>query len=160
MVNLRDLGLDKVLKEDFEVRKPILGICLGAQIILEASQENDVQCLGLIKGDVKLFPRPLLSEENNRLKIPHMGWNGVHVRKSHPVLKGIMPADEFYFVHAYYPLPAVDGYVVGTTSYGIEFPSIIGYENLIAVQFHPEKSKSVGDSVIKYFISLLEGVRK
>jgi len=151
MVNLRDLGLDKVLKEVFEVHKPILGICLGAQIILEASQENDVQCLGIIKGDVKLFPRPLFSEENNRLKIPHMGWNGIHVRKSHPVLKGIMPADEFYFVHAYYPLPALDDYVIGTTGYGIEFPSIIGYENLIAVQFHPEKSGRAGLRILRNF---------
>jgi glutamine amidotransferase len=151
MVNLRDLGLDKVLKEHFEVRKPILGICLGAQIILEASQENDVQCLGIIKGDVKLFPRPLFSEANEPLKIPHMGWNGVHLHKKHSVLEGITPADEFYFVHAYYPLPAVDGYVVGTTSYGIEFPSIIGYENLIAVQFHPEKSGRAGLRILRNF---------
>jgi len=151
MADLRQLGLDKVLKQAFEAHKPILGICLGAQIILEKSEENDAQCLGLIKGDVKLFPNPLFSEESERLKIPHMGWNGVHFLKRHPVLEGITPDDEFYFVHAYYPRPASDEYVFGTTCYGIEFPSIIGYKNLIAVQFHPEKSGPAGLRILKNF---------
>ncbi len=151
MDDLRHLGLDRVLKEAFETRKPILGICLGAQIILDSSKENDALCLGLVPGSVKQFPRPFFSEENMRLKIPHMGWNGVNVRKRHPVLKGIVPADEFYFVHAYYPLPASDEYVVGTTHYGIEFPSIIGHKNLIAVQFHPEKSGPAGLRILKNF---------
>ena len=151
MADLRHLGLDKVLKDDFEVRKPILGICLGAQIILDNSEENDSQCLGLIPGGVRQFPWPLFSEENERLKIPHMGWNELNFRKRHPVLEGIMPADEFYFVHAYYPVPASDEYVVGTTHYGIEFPSIIGYRNLIAMQFHPEKSGTAGLRILENF---------
>jgi len=151
MADLGHLGLDEVLRHEFKAHKPILGICLGVQIILERSEENDVQCLGIIKGDVKLFPRSLFSEENERLKIPHMGWNRVHLHKKHSVLQGITPADEFYFVHAYYPLPALDGYVVGTTSYGIEFPSIIGYENLIAMQFHPEKSGKAGLRILRNF---------
>ena len=151
MADLGHLGLDKVLKEDFEARKPILGICLGAQIILDNSEENDARCLGLIPGGVKQFPRPLFSEENERLKIPHMGWNGVHLRKRHPVLEGITTDDEFYFVHAYYPLPALDDYVIGTTVYGIEFPSVIGYKNLIATQFHPEKSGKAGLRILENF---------
>jgi len=151
MADLSHLGLDEVLTHDFEARKPILGICLGAQIILERSEENNAQCLGLVKGDVRLFPQPLFSEENERLKIPHMGWNGVHLHKSHPVLEGINPADEFYFVHAYYPLPASDDCVIGTTGYGIEFPSVIGYKNLIATQFHPEKSGTAGLRILKNF---------
>ena len=151
MADLRYLGLDKVLREYFEARKPILGICLGAHIILDGSQENSARCLGLIKGHVKQFPQPLSSEENQRLKIPHMGWNGVHLRKRHPVLEGITTDDEFYFVHAYYPLPALDDYVIGTTGYGIEFPSVIGYENLIAMQFHPEKSGRAGLRILKNF---------
>ena len=151
MVDLRHLGLDKVLTEGFKAGKLILGICLGAQIILDNSEENDARCLGLIPGCVKEFPRPLFSEENERLKIPHMGWNGLNLRKRHPVLEGIMPTDEFYFVHAYYPLPASYEYVVGTTGYGIEFPSVIGYKNLIAMQFHPEKSGTAGLRILKNF---------
>ncbi len=151
MADLRHLGLDKVLRQELEANKPILGICLGAQIILERSEENNAQCLGFIKGDVRLFAQPLFSEENERLKIPHMGWNGVCLLKSHPVLEGITPADEFYFVHAYYPRPILDEYVIGTTRYGIEFPSVIGYNNLIAAQFHPEKSGRAGLRLLKNF---------
>jgi len=151
IADLRHLGLDKVLRHAFETGKPILGICLGAQIILDRSEENGAQCLGLISGDVKMFPSPLFSGENERLKIPHMGWNGVHLVKRHPVLEGIKPADEFYFVHSYYPMPASDKCVIGTTDYGIEFPSIIGCKNLIATQFHPEKSGTPGLKILKNF---------
>ena len=151
MAELRQLGLDKVLKEAFAVNKPILGICLGAQVILERSEENTAQCLGIIRGEVKLFPQPLLSEEKERLKIPHMGWNGVHLQKQHPVMRGITPSDEFYFVHAYYPQPDSDKYVIGTTDYGIVFPSVIGHKNLIAMQFHPEKSGVAGLKILRNF---------
>jgi glutamine amidotransferase len=151
MADLNHLGLDKVLMDEFEAQKPILGICLGAQIILERSQENSAQCLGLIQGSVRLFPNPLLSRENERLKIPHMGWNGVYLRKEHPVFDRITSADEFYFVHAYYPLPASDDHVIGTTDYGIEFPSVVGFKNLIAMQFHPEKSGVAGLRVLENF---------
>jgi len=149
--DLRHFGLDKVLRQAFETGKPILGICLGAQIILDKSKENGAQCLGLISGEVKLFPSPLFSEDNERLKIPHMGWNSVHLVREHPVMEGINPADEFYFVHSYYPVPASDKCVIGTTGYGIEFPSIIGHKNLIAMQFHPEKSGTPGLKILKNF---------
>jgi glutamine amidotransferase len=151
MADLSQLGLDTVLKGEFEAGKPILGICLGAQIVLERSEENGADCLGLIEGDVRLFPRPLISAENERLKIPHMGWNGVRILENHPVLRGLVPDDEFYFVHAYYPLPASEGCVVGTTEYGIVFPSIIGHKNLIAMQFHPEKSGRAGLMILENF---------
>jgi glutamine amidotransferase len=151
MADLKHLGLDNVLTKEFKAKKPILGICLGAQIILESSEENSAQCLGLIQGAVQLFPQPLVSEENERLKIPHMGWNGVYLREEHPVFKGIAAADEFYFVHAYYPLPASDNHVIGTTDYGIEFPSVIGCENMIAMQFHPEKSGPAGLRILENF---------
>lgn len=151
MADLRRLGLDKALKQVFEAGKPILGICLGAQIILEKSEENKADCLGLVKGVAQRFPQLLFSKQNMRLKIPHMGWNSVHLHKKHPVLDGITPADEFYFVHAYYPRPALDEYVLGTTDYGIEFPSVVGYKSLIAVQFHPEKSGRAGLRLLKNF---------
>jgi glutamine amidotransferase len=145
------LGLDKVLKQSFETGKPILGICLGAQIILDKSEENHTKCLGLIKGDAKSFPSPLFSVKEERLKIPHMGWNNVSLIGKHPVLEGIVPLDEFYFVHSYYPMPASNELILGTTDYGMNFPSIIGNKNLIAMQFHPEKSGEPGLRILKNF---------
>jgi glutamine amidotransferase len=145
------LGLDHAIKESFETGKPILGICLGAQIILDGSEENNTECLGLIKGTAKSFPSPLISVKQERLKIPHMGWNGVNLIKKHPVLERLMPRDEFYFVHSYYPMPASNDFVLGTTDYGMDFPSIIGNKNLIAMQFHPEKSGEPGLRILKNF---------
>ncbi len=149
--DLKRMGLDKVLSQAFQDGKPILGICLGAQIILDRSEENHTSCLGLMEGEVKRFPSPLLSFENERLKIPHMGWNRVRLIKGHPVLPGIMPGDEFYFVHSYYPLPDSEDHVIGKTDYGIEFPTIIGVKNLIATQFHLEKSGRAGLRILKNF---------
>jgi len=151
--DLRDLGLDKVLKEAFKRDKPVLGICMGAQIILGWSEENQTQCLGLIKGEARRFPSPLLSDKGERLKIPHMGWNGVRLTRTHPVLKDMQQVDEFYFVHSYYPLPSSSENVLGTTDYGMNFPSIIGCKNLIATQFHPEKSGPPGLKILENFCS-------
>lgn len=151
MSDLKRLGLDEVLRSEFDAGKPILGICLGSQIILERSRENEAECLGLIKGNVELFSQPLFSEQKERLKIPHMGWNSLNLRKKHPVLEGIDKADEFYFVHAYYTIPAFDKHVFATTFYGIEFGSVIGCKNLIAVQFHPEKSGGAGLRLLENF---------
>ena len=151
IADLRHFGLDKALTQSFKEGTPILGICLGAQIILEKSEENNTQCLGLLEGDVKRFRSPFFSVDNKRLKIPHMGWNGVNLVRRHPVLEGVRPQDEFYFVHSYYPMPAADPYIIGTTDYGIEFPSIIGHKNLIAMQFHLEKSGPPGLRILKNF---------
>ena len=151
MADVVNLGLDKAVIQAFEAGKPILGICMGSQIILEKSEENNARCLGLIEGSVKHFPSPLYSENKERLKIPHMGWNSVHLIKKHPILEGIKPDDEFYFVHSYYTMPASDKYVIGLTHHGIEFASIIGQKNLIAVQFHPEKSGTPGLRILKNF---------
>lgn len=154
MANLSGLGLDKVIKEQVEIGKPVLGICLGAQIILSRSQENEATCLGLIKGQVVQFPQPDMSAAsvtNERLKVPHMGWNGIKVQRPHPLLDGILPDDEFYFVHGYYPLPASESVVLATTEYGIEFACVIGQLSLVAVQFHPEKSGPAGLKLLKNF---------
>ncbi len=151
VADLKHLDLDTVLKQVFENGKPFLGICIGAQIILDRSEEDRVHCLGLIPGETKAFPVPLMSGDNERLKIPHMGWNGLRLIKRHPVLSGIKPEDEFYFVHSYYPMPAFDAHVIGTTEYGIRFPSVIGNRNLIAMQFHLEKSGAFGLRILKNF---------
>jgi len=151
IADLRHFELDKALIQSFREGIPILGICLGAQIVLEKSEENNTQCLGLIGGEVKRFPSPLFSVDNERLKIPHMGWNRVQRVRRHPVLEGIRAQDEFYFVHSYYPMPAADHHIIGNTDYGIEFPSIIGHNNLIAMQFHLEKSGPSGLRILKNF---------
>lgn len=150
MADLKHLGLDEVLARVFERKTPFLGICLGAQIILDRSEEDETDCLGLIHGEVKRFPDRLFSG-HERLKIPHMGWNGVNLMKKHPVLEGIDAEDEFYFVHAYYPMPADRKRIIGVTDHGIGFPSVIGRENLIAMQFHPEKSGRPGLKIIENF---------
>ncbi len=151
MEDLKETGVNRVIREVFQRGTPFLGICLGAQIILERSEENDTVCLGLIPGVVTRFPSMLEDEEGGRLKVPHMGWNGLSVRKHHPVLKGVRETDEFYFVHSYYPAPAGNDHVIGTTEYGMDFPSVIGTGNLVAMQFHPEKSGAPGLIILDNF---------
>ncbi|MBN1309697.1 MAG: imidazole glycerol phosphate synthase subunit HisH [Chitinispirillaceae bacterium] len=136
---LRERGLDAALKEAFGKGTPILGICLGAQIILSSSEETDLPCLDLIAGTC---PRLALSDPE--LKIPHMGWDSIILRKPHPVLRGIAPDDEFYFVHSFHPRPRSEGDILAVCDYGIAFPAAIGRGNLIATQFHPEKSGAAG----------------
>jgi glutamine amidotransferase len=150
MANLKELGLDAVISDVFRSGKPILGICLGAQIILEKSEENDSMCLGLIEGSTKRFPEDL-SSGPERLKIPHMGWNSLNVKSVHPVLAGIKPDDEFYFVHSYYPAPRRPECVLAETVYGISFSSVVGTRNLIAMQFHLEKSGPAGLRILRNF---------
>ncbi len=151
MENMKRLGLDWAMREAFVSGTPILGICLGAQIIFERSEENRSRCLGFIEGEVKRFPIPLNSKDGQHLKVPHMGWNRVTFRRKHPIQEGIRPGDEFYFVHSYYPVPASHDVILGQTDYGITFPSVIECNNLIAVQFHLEKSGHAGLRIFQNF---------
>ncbi len=151
MESLKKFGLDSLLKDLFNSGKPIMGICLGTQIILKHSEEQDTTCVGLVDGNVPLFSSEMTDKNGSVLKIPHMGWNHVGLKKEHPVLKGLSKEDEFYFVHSYYPQPVSDNFVIGTTIYGVEFASVIGYKNLIATQFHPEKSGEAGLNILKNF---------
>jgi len=151
MENLRRSGADRVLREAYESGMPFLGICVGAQVILDESEEDGARCLGLIQGRVKRFPHPLVDEKGDRLKVPHIGWNGLRIRRSHPVLEGIRARDEFYFDHSYYTVPEKAEGVLGTTDYGIDFPSVIGQRNLVATQFHPEKSGAPGLRILENF---------
>jgi len=147
---LREKGLDKWLKNYFTAGKPLLGICLGTQIILDYSEENDTQCIGLISGCTKRFPENLTSD-GRLLKIPQMGWNKVVLRRSHPVFKNVSADAEFYFVHSYYPHPFEVEAVLGTTDYGIIFCSVLAKNNLVAMQLHPEKSGRPGLQILKNF---------
>jgi imidazole glycerol-phosphate synthase subunit HisH len=146
---LRERGLDSALKEAFAAGTPILGICIGCQIILDASEEDNATCLGLLPGKTIRFsvPAPLA----HSLKIPHMGWNAVSVAQSHPLLAHLRPGDEFYFVHSFYPQPADKSQIYAVSDYGGEFPVAIGKDNLFAVQFHAEKSGPVGLKLLENF---------
>ena len=151
---LRERRLDSALKESFAAGTPILGICIGCQIILEHSEEDEAACLGLFAGKTVRFS-PSVSQSVNPLqsplKIPHMGWNAVNVTQPHPLLSHLRPGDEFYFVHSFYPQPADPGHIYATCDYGGEFPVAIGRDNLFAVQFHTEKSGKIGLSLLENF---------
>jgi imidazole glycerol-phosphate synthase subunit HisH len=153
MKDLRRSGMDQALLDACEAGKPILGICLGTQIILERSEENDTPCIGLIKGEVLRFPGNLTDGEGRTLKVPHMGWNAIHFKQTHALFQGIDPDSEFYFVHAYYPSPIEPETILGQTHYGISFASILFSRNLVAVQFHPEKSGRPGLQLLSNFCS-------
>ncbi len=146
MQALRERGLDAALREAFARGTPILGICLGAQIVLAHSEEGDTKCLGLLAGECKRF-----SFSDPTYKIPHMGWNRVVPVRLHPVFSGVGPEEEFYFVHSYYPRPEDPQCVLAECEYGIIFPAVIGRANLVAVQFHPEKSGPVGLRILNNF---------
>lgn len=151
MQSLQRSGLDVLIKEELAGGKPILGICLGSQIILSHSDENDTPCLGIIDGIVRAFAPESQSEDGQKLKIPHMGWNGINIVKSHRLLSGVDAEDEFYFVHSYYPEPRNPDYVIAATDYGISFASIVGFNNLFATQFHLEKSGPPGLKILANF---------
>ena len=144
MFDLIRLKLDSALVEAFGRGKPILGICLGTQIVMERSEENQTRCLGIIKGDVLRFPEDLSEQGGRKLKIPHMGWNRVNLKREHALFRGIDIQSEFYFVHSYYPAPKETRNLLGQTLYGIPFASVLASANLVAVQFHPEKSGRPG----------------
>jgi imidazole glycerol-phosphate synthase subunit HisH len=151
MASLKRLGIDAALLEAFNQGKPILGICIGTQIIMGFSEENQTPCLGIIPGTVRSFPPDLCDSKGSRLKIPHMGWNHIHPVKDHPVLAGLRETDEFYFVHGFYPEPAQTDHIVATTRYGIQFASVVGYRNILATQFHLEKSGRPGLALLNNF---------
>ena len=154
MANLRERKLDHWLNTWVADGIPILGICLGTQVIFSASEENDTPCLGIVPGTVKRF-QELSDAEGRPLKIPHIGWNQVSFTREHPVFRDIPSGAEFYFVHSYYPdptpNPTEDNWVIGQTEYGFTFCSAVARKNLVAVQFHPEKSGRPGLQILANF---------
>jgi glutamine amidotransferase len=145
MENLNKTGIGAAIRRAFEKKIPILGICIGCQIILEESEEDGgVKCLGLLKGKAVRF------REEAYLKIPHIGWNQVDYATQHPIFKGIPSGSNFYFVHSYHP--RLNNGIYGTTTYGTQtFPCVIGKDNLVATQFHLEKSGEAGLAVLRNF---------
>ena len=146
MRKLRERGMDGACGEAFRSGKPFLGVCVALQVIFEGSEESPgVEGLGLLPGDVVRFG-------GDGLKVPHMGWNDLSVVRDHPVLHG-PHGEAFYFVHSYFPVPEERRDLIGETDYGTRFCSVAGRENLVAVQFHPEKSSRAGLRLYENFLS-------
>jgi glutamine amidotransferase len=146
MENLNRTGLGMAIKQAFTAGIPILGICLGAQVVLDRSEEGDTPCLAIISGTTIRFKL-----QDKSLKIPHIGWNSIKASQPHPLLEGIEKDDEFYFVHSYYPQPALKENIYAVSDYGRDFCCAVGYKNLFAVQFHPEKSGRFGLQMLQRF---------
>jgi imidazole glycerol-phosphate synthase subunit HisH len=151
MASLRRKGLDRVLREQVAAGKPVLGICLGCQVIQGHSEENDTACLGLVAGRARAFSASMTGPDGRVLKIPHMGWNRIRPRREHPLFAGIGPKDEFYFVHGFFPEPEHAEDVLAVTDYGVEFASVVGHRSLAATQFHLEKSGRPGLRMLQNF---------
>ncbi len=148
------LGLDKVIHQFVESGKPLFGVCVGMQVLLESSAENGgVECLGVLPGKVEYFGEALSEiKTTEKLKIPHMGWNQVHQEIDHPMWKGIAQDARFYFVHSYYSQPGKPDLIAATTNYGFTFTSAVSKDNVFAVQFHPEKSQHAGLNLYANFL--------
>ena len=147
MEQLRKSGMLDVIQEKVEGGTPLLGICVGAQLLMDQSEEDGTHVgLGWIPGKVKRF--------NHQLKIPQMGWNEVSQQKEDPLFQGVDDMMHFYFVHSYHLLVENSEHVLGLSSYGYDFASVVRKDNLWGVQFHPEKSQNVGLQLLKNFCTL------
>lgn len=146
MKKLEERGMDVACREAFRSGKPFLGVCVALQVIFDDSEESPGAAgLGLLPGSVRRF-------KGGDLKVPHMGWNELRLVRDHPVLDGL-DGEDFYFVHSYYPEPAEPADLVGESEYGGRFCAAAGRENLVAVQFHPEKSSRAGLRLYENFLA-------
>ena len=145
MRKLRERGMDEACLETYRTGKPFLGVCVALQVFFEASEESPgVEGLGIFPGRVVKF-------DVGPLKVPHMGWNDLDLARPHPVFDGLS-GEAFYFVHSYYPEPEEPSDLLGVSDYGVAFCAAAGRENLVAVQFHPEKSSLAGLKLYENFL--------
>jgi glutamine amidotransferase len=152
MAEINRLNVGQIV-EDAMKTKPVLAICVGMQALMEHSEENEgVDCLGFVQGNVRYFGDDLADEEGKRLKVPHMGWNKVSQTQAHPLWKDVPDNSRFYFVHSYYVNIDDATKITSTTSYGKEFVATLADDNIFATQFHPEKSQIVGLTLLKNFL--------
>ncbi|MCP5007636.1 MAG: imidazole glycerol phosphate synthase subunit HisH [Planctomycetes bacterium] len=163
---LRGIHLDGPIRSHIAKGKPFLGICLGLQLLFTKSTEGgEHRGLGIIDGEVVRFESSRTDyyavledgapgRTSDKLKIPHMGWNGIHIKKKVPILKGVPDKAYMYFVHSYYVVPVRPDIIATDTGYGERFVSMISIENVFAMQFHPEKSQSFGLQILKNFAEL------
>jgi imidazole glycerol-phosphate synthase subunit HisH len=147
MASLEKLGLTSTIHKLVDENRPLFGICIGLQILFTGTEEGGwYKCLDIIPGRVKKLPAGL--------KIPHMGWNQVKLKKAHPLFADIADGTNFYFVHSYYGQPEDESVAIGGTEYGISFCSALAKGNLVATQFHPEKSADSGLRVYRNFLRM------
>src|SRR3990172_1075319 len=146
MRNLREHGMVEPVREYIASGRPFFGVCMGQQALLSVSEEGgEHPCLDIIPGRVKKLP--------GGQKVPHMGWNQVRQTASHAIFEGIPDDSYFYFVHSYYPAPADPSVVIGETDYGMRFASVLARDNIVATQFHPEKSGEMGLRMYRNFLA-------
>ena len=151
MEALTSAGLDSVLRRAVAEGQPLLGICLGCQILLEHSEENDMRTLGIVPGRCVRFPDHMKEEDGSPAPVPHMGWNSLEVVRPGRLLRGIEPGAEFYFVHSYCMADVSPEWTTATCTYGQTFTAAIQRGNVMATQFHPEKSGEVGLNMLRRF---------
>jgi glutamine amidotransferase len=155
VVEIKRLGFDELVKTEIDSGKPVLAICVGLQALMSWSEENEgVDCLDFFQGKVNFFSsdqRFQQASASQKMKVPHMGWNEVWQKKSHPLWQGIEDGSRFYFVHSYFVTPEDDSLIAGSSHYGLDFSSVLSRENVFAAQFHPEKSHDSGLQLLKNF---------
>lgn len=148
MRNLRESHMVEPVRAYIASGRPFFGVCMGQQALLSVSEEGgEHECLGIIPGRVRRLP--------GGQKVPHMGWNQVRQDRPHPIFEGIPDESYFYFVHSYYPDPEDPAVVIGSTDYGVTFASVLARDNIVATQFHPEKSGEMGLRMYANFLSAL-----
>lgn len=144
---LHETGLANFIQTATKEGMPLLGICLGMQLLFEESEENgQTKGLGLLPGKVVRFP-------HGNYKVPHMGWNELYIKQSSSLLQGV-PKGHVYFVHSYYVDTPKEEIVLASSTYGVEVPAVVGYKNVFGAQFHPEKSSEVGLAILKNYVNI------
>jgi glutamine amidotransferase len=143
MTRLQNTSLIDTIKQ---IRQPLLGVCVGMQLLFESSEEGDVECLGMLPGRVRRFP------DRTGLPVPHMGWNQLNVLKPTLLMQGVHANDYVYFVHSY--AAPISEYTLASTDYGAEFSAVVQKGNVYGVQFHPERSARVGAIILRNFLSI------
>ena len=147
MAALEERGLSEPLRQVAARGTPLFGVCLGMELFMDSSEEDPTPCLGIVPGRANKLA--------SSLKVPHMGWNQVALREEHPLFQGVPSGSNFYFVHSYYIVPDDPSLVLGTTDYGVTFCSVLAKGNLVATQFHPEKSGPMGLKLYDNFVRLM-----
>jgi glutamine amidotransferase len=149
MRNLREHNMVEPVREYIASGRPFFGVCMGQQALLSVSEEGgEHPCLDIIPGRAKKLPTA-------GQKVPHMGWNNVRQVRPHPIFEGIPDESYFYFLHSYYPAPDDADVVIGETEYGVTFASVLARDNIVATQFHPEKSGEMGLRMYRNFLALV-----
>ncbi len=149
MANLQRLSLVEAIRDAIRRGTPLLGICLGLQLLFDESEEmGNYEGLKLVRGKVVRFP------DQKGIRIPHMGWNALQIHKPEPLFKGVADGAMVYFVHSYFPVPDDPSVIAATTEHGVEFVSAIAIDNIFGTQFHPEKSSKVGLQILLNFVAL------